>query len=56
MEVYVMHKEIVVCSSPNMIVIPRIGEKLSVNKTMFTVKDVVWHVREGKSPLITILV
>lgn len=31
MEMYVMHNKTVICSSPNMTVIPRIGEKLSVN-------------------------
>lgn len=56
MEVYIMNNKTTICRSPNLPIIPRIGEKLTIDGAIFTVKDVVWHVREGHDTIIAVLV
>lgn len=36
-----------ICNSNNMTMLPRIGEKMRINRSCYEVEDVVWHIIEN---------
>lgn len=42
-----------ILSSPNMSMVPRIGETVQINTSCYKVKDVVWHA-DGRSVFVEI--